>query len=1447
MSRKEEIGATESSKLVPRTAPAFTSALKEDETDFPRGGGSSLTAFEFKQVREEGRKEAEEDVKASKGEKRKRQMTERQIKRLKKNQDAKKEEMDKDTIRVEHLNHKRLVPGTRVLGRVHTIHPLHLILSLPNNLLAHVPITEISNTLTQLLTAEEARAVEEEEEEQESDNEDAAPDLAQLFVPGQYIPAKVLTLYPTASQSFVSQYPSTETIRLAARVELTLIPEKVNSEVSKKDLETGYFLTGEVKSEEDKGWTVGIGLNTDKGSSVEGFVSKEEVSKTIPSGTLVPGQLLPSIISSIAAGGRVYRLSLTHQDIIRSQISEVTTVGSIIPGHLVTSLITAVLPTGLNVKVAGFFDGTIDLDHLPLGENDVEERYKIGKKIRARVVYDNLATNARTFSLSALPHVLDLTSATQEGDEIPLEHAIAIGKTYQSVKVVRILKDWGVVVKTHDGLNGFVHISHLSDERVPILSSSAPQFKPGTLHRARVIGHSPMDGVLLFSFEQSILSQTFMQVSELQIGQVLKGTVRKLTDKCLFINVHGNVDGVVYPNHYADIRLKQPQKRFKPGSQVKAKVLYVEPTRSRVVLTLKKTFVESDVSMPQNIQDVYVGQVTLASVLKIVDKGLEVELFGKLRAFIPHSECSQTYVKTLSEAFYVGKPLTIRVILVDTSIPRIVASVKQAIAVAPATAAEKLSVGDVISGKVEQIHTEQVVVKLDGLGLTALLSLSNLSNQRHMGIEEIRDTLKIGEKIQNLVVVSKNPISGLIIVNIKKAPTAKAVNKEDKSASGISVNVKAIDSIQPGQVIDGTVLEPTAQGWMVKIGNNLRGRVHLCDAADDFSLVSPSRLWTRGQQIKCYVINVDKAKRVVDLSTRKSRVEVGETDMVDKEINTVTDLKEGQQIRGFVKNIAESGVFVSLGRNYVKDWKSRFTLNDVVSGKILSINPTSNSIEVTLRKTPSRQPKKIASLTLADFAEGQKVVASVRKIEAYGMFLRIDGSDVSGLCHKSEITDNKKADVGQALKGFRIGDQVKAKVTHIDRETGKISFGIKASYFGEELEEEDKEMENDYVESESGNDSLDGDAAMESEEESGESGHEDEETSEDIIGEGEEAGAPCSKPKPKSTPQTALYIDSFSWSGDVSAVEPESESEDENEEGTLTQTKNKSKNVDLTASAPFARPTSISEYERALLASPNSSYLWIQYMSFHLQLHEIEKARKIGRQALEKIPYREEEEKLNVWMALINLEIGFGTAQSAEKVSEEAAQYNDKRTVYMRYAEALQAARKDEAAEEVMKKIIKKFSSHPESWTRLSEFYLSKGNTEAARALLPRSMKSLDKSKHVETIEKIALLDFNYGDAERGKTLFEGLVDRFPKRLDLWGVYIDQVAKTRDIQGVRGLIERALAQKLNSKRAKFLFKKWLNIEQRIGDVDGQEKAKTKAREWVQANTEPIENESEDEE
>lgn len=55
----------------------------------------------------------------------------------------------------------------------------------------------------------------------------------------------------------------------------------------------------------------------------------------------------------------------------------------------------------------------------------------------------------------------------------------------------------------------------------------------------------------------------------------------------------------------------------------------------------------------------------------------------------------------------------------------------------------------------------------------------------------------------------------------------------------------------------------------------------------------------------------------------------------------------------------------------------------------------------------------------------------------------------------------------------------------------------------------------------------------------------------------------------------------------------------------------------------------------------------------------------------------------------------------------------------------------------------------------------------------------------LKTICKFAQLEYKLGEPERGKTIFEGIVDSHAKRFDLWVVYIDQEAARKKTQSVR--------------------------------------------------------------
>lgn len=75
-------------------------------------------------------------------------------------------------------------------------------------------------------------------------------------------------------------------------------------------------------------------------------------------------------------------------------------------------------------------------------------------------------------------------------------------------------------------------------------------------------------------------------------------------------------------------------------------------------------------------------------------------------------------------------------------------------------------------------------------------------------------------------------------------------------------------------------------------------------------------------------------------------------------------------------------------------------------------------------------------------------------------------------------------------------------------------------------------------------------------------------------------------------------------------------------------------------------PQTADHFDRLLLANPNSSALWLKYIAMHVAAAELTKARAVGRKALETINISLDNEKLNIWLALLNLENMFGTKVS---------------------------------------------------------------------------------------------------------------------------------------------------------------------------------------------------------
>ncbi|XP_062503604.1 protein RRP5 homolog isoform X2 [Corticium candelabrum] len=603
-----------------------------------------------------------------------------------------------------------------------------------------------------------------------------------------------------------------------------------------------------------------------------------------------------------------------------------------------------------------------------------------------------------------------------------------------------------------------------------------------------------------------------------------------------------------------------------------------------------------------------------------------------------------------------------------------------------------------------------------------------------------------------------------------------------------------------GSVGIGRVVKHIAsKGLHVQLPGRKLGLVALTDIGDDYRLISITTI-QENALVRYVVLNVNLDH--IDLSLRQSHVQSAEgvdpsklPEVTDREIQSLEDITEGDIIRGFVVSVAQrGGVFIRYSRHltarakitnlfdgYFKNWDTHFQIGQVVKMKVLSIDEQSGQVDVSLR--------------LSDV--DPVAAAKHRKERALKRKRKLSDTDVLVRKKKPKLS-------GYGDSGNETGDDEMSKI-----------MSHHAVVMASEKESED---EGDW--------SSDNDT--------------------DVVK--SEHGLSFASDKPR------LKLSSeFDWSEKSSttatplskAMESSDEEVEEVQETGRKKTKRQKradkrqdeKKVYQTEQSLLQHgviPETPDDFDRLLLSSPNSSVLWLQYMAYYLHLTEIDKARGVAERALKTMSFREEKEKLNVWTAFMNLENLYGTEESLLKVFEEALQQNEPVVIFFKLINIYIQSRKFDCVEQLYSQMTKRFSANKDVWVKFGLFRMKQGQIEAARKLLQRSLKVLPKKEHIDVIVKFAQLEFKFGEPERGRTVFESVLSNYPKRVDLWSVYIDMALRVGEPQEVRDLLERVICLTLSTKKMKFFFKRYLEFEQKHGDEDSVTAVKQKAIDYVES-------------
>ncbi|ORY31169.1 TPR-like protein [Rhizoclosmatium globosum] len=681
-----------------------------------------------------------------------------------------------------------------------------------------------------------------------------------------------------------------------------------------------------------------------------------------------------------------------------------------------------------------------------------------------------------------------------------------------------------------------------------------------------------------------------------------------------------------------------------------------------------------------------------------------------------------------------------------------------------------------------------------------------------------------------------------------------------------------MENLKPGQKLVAKIIRVgTTQGYFVALGDKLNGKISLSDIVDE-PVPRPTDKYKVGDYVGCRVVEADEGTGTIYLTMRPSIVNAKNPDVVPP-------FKNNFIVKGYIKNISDAGIFVDIGYGYtafvyikdihdeyIAEWKTGLNLGDIVTGKILSVDAGNRKVKMTLKKA-ELDPNYVHVRTgdqsgIADMKVGMKVAGTILAINDYGVHIKVDDKNVKGLCHISQLSDKP---ISKIESLYSIGDPVMAKVLKVDIEKKRVTFGLKASLFNsddaqneDDDDEEDDEDGMDVDEDEDDEDAKNDDDDDEDDEEEGdddeddEDEDEDEDEDDDMIDDVEEEQPSSKRPKTASSSNlrklAPLDLGGAGWgdvedSDDENVEEDDSDDEDEPTNNESKKSKRAKKRAKQEEEDRIAQqelelletkaPDSAEAFERILMGSPNSSFLWIKFMAFHLQMAEIQKAREVGERALKTINFREPQELINVWVALLNLENTYGDRESLMKLFERAVSFNEPKTMYLNLANIYERSENFEELDALFKVMVKRFKESCKIWVANGLSLLKRGNVPESRKVLQRSLLSLAKRKHLKVVCKFAQMEFKHGEAERGRTLFEGIVSHHPKRLDMWSVYLDMEIRHGDLDNIRRLFERCIALKLSSKKMKFLFKKYLEFEKTKGTPEGVKHVKQAAMEYVE--------------
>lgn len=328
--------------------------------------------------------------------------------------------------------------------------------------------------------------------------------------------------------------------------------------------------------------------------------------------------------------------------------------------------------------------------------------------------------------------------------------------------------------------------------------------------------------------------------------------------------------------------------------------------------------------------------------------------------------------------------------------------------------------GSVVRGEVVSIENDLVIVDI-GLKTEGRVSLKEFE------LVNGQPNVKVGDEVEVYLERIESVSGGGSVISREKAIRQKAWERLESTC-------------KDGDIIEGVIFGRVKGGFTVDINGVI-------------AFLPGSQVDIRPVKDITPLMNIKQPFQILKMDTKQGNVVVSrrailEESREEERSEMLSNIKEGIQLDGVVKNITDYGAFVDLGSVdgllHVTDisWSrishpsEVLSLGQRIKVKVIKFNEETKRISLGMKQLEGNPWSGVS----ARFPKGNKCKGTVTNLTDYGAFVEIE-QGIEGLVHVSEISWTKSN--AHPSKRLTVGQEVEVMVLDIDEDKHRISLGMK--------------------------------------------------------------------------------------------------------------------------------------------------------------------------------------------------------------------------------------------------------------------------------------------------------------------------------------------------------------------------------------------------------------------